>query len=52
VRGWCAAQWLNSLNRFHQAVQTTIGAEDEAQLQAMLDEADKTTWPDSRWTCP
>ena len=29
-------------------VQTTVSAEDEAKLQAMLDEANKTTWADSR----
>jgi uncharacterized membrane protein len=29
-------------------VQTTVSAEDEAKLQAMLDEANKTTWADAR----
>jgi hypothetical protein len=29
-------------------MQTTISAEDEAKLQAMLDEANKTTWADAR----
>ncbi len=29
-------------------VQTTVSAEDEAKLQAMLDEANKTTWKDAR----
>jgi uncharacterized membrane protein len=29
-------------------VQTTVTAEDEAKLQAMLDEANKTTWADAR----
>lgn len=31
-----------------QVVQTTIDAENEAKLQAMLDEANKTTWADAR----
>jgi uncharacterized membrane protein len=29
-------------------VQTTVDAENEAKLQAMLDEANKTTWADAR----
>lgn len=29
-------------------VQTTVSADDEAKLQAMLDEANKTTWKDAR----
>jgi uncharacterized membrane protein len=29
-------------------MQTTISAEDEAKLQAMLDEANQTTWKDAR----
>jgi uncharacterized membrane protein len=29
-------------------MQTTVTAEDEAKLQAMLDEANKTTWADAR----
>ena len=29
-------------------VQTTVSAENEAKLQAMLDEANKTTWKDAR----
>jgi len=29
-------------------MQTTVSAEDEAKLQAMLDEANKTTWADAR----
>ncbi len=29
-------------------VQTTVAAENEAKLQAMLDEANKTTWADAR----
>ena len=29
-------------------VQATVSAEDEAKLQAMLDEANKTTWADGR----
>jgi uncharacterized membrane protein len=29
-------------------VQATVSAEDEAKLQSMLDEANKTTWADSR----
>jgi uncharacterized membrane protein len=29
-------------------VQATVTAEDEAKLQSMLDEANKTTWADSR----
>ncbi|HTP11562.1 MAG TPA: DUF1269 domain-containing protein [Anaerolineae bacterium] len=29
-------------------MQTTVSAEDEAKLQAMLDEANKTTWKDAR----
>ncbi len=29
-------------------VQTTVSAEDEAKLQSMLDEANKSTWKDAR----
>jgi uncharacterized membrane protein len=29
-------------------MQSTVSAEDEAKLQAMLDEANKTTWSDTR----
>ncbi len=29
-------------------MQSTVSAEDEAKLQSMLDEANKTTWSDSR----